>query len=293
MLHELKRTYYVTPTIYIDFVNGYNQLLQQKQEELGKEIEKLSQGLQKLNDAAETSENLQKLLGVNQIELSKKSKDCEDLMIKIENDTINANENQKEVDKRTAQLEKEKIEIEALASDAQAEVEKAEPILKQAEEGLNQLNKGKIAELKAYNQPPPHVNTVCSAIMTILGKDVSWASVKKEMNDPEFLNKLKFYDKENMSQATIKKMEKYTHKSNMSKEEVYKISAAAGAMWDWVLAMEQFAKANKDIEPKRKKVASLKEKLKKSEDELIMLTETFIKLKETIIKFNEDLERSK
>lgn len=35
---------------------------------------------------------LQKLLGVNQIELSKKSKDCEDLMIKIENDTINANE---------------------------------------------------------------------------------------------------------------------------------------------------------------------------------------------------------
>jgi dynein heavy chain len=76
-------------------------------------------------------------LGVNQIELSKKSKDCEDLMIKIENDTINANENQKEVDKRTAQLEKEKIEIEALASDAQAEVEKAEPILRQAEDGLN------------------------------------------------------------------------------------------------------------------------------------------------------------
>jgi hypothetical protein len=39
-------------------------------------------------------------------------------MIKIENDTINANENQKEVDKRTVQLEKEKVEIEALAADA-------------------------------------------------------------------------------------------------------------------------------------------------------------------------------
>jgi len=36
------------------------------------------------------------------VELSKKSKDCEDLMIKIENDTINANESQKEVEKRTA-----------------------------------------------------------------------------------------------------------------------------------------------------------------------------------------------
>lgn len=39
-------------------------------------------------------------------------------MIKIENDTINANESQKEVEKRTAQLDKEKAEIEALARDA-------------------------------------------------------------------------------------------------------------------------------------------------------------------------------
>jgi dynein heavy chain, axonemal len=90
--NELQRTYYVTPTIYIDLVTGYQQLLAQKQHELGSEVEKLSQGLQKLDEAAESSETLQKLLGVNQVELSKKSKDCEDLMIKIENDTINANE---------------------------------------------------------------------------------------------------------------------------------------------------------------------------------------------------------
>jgi len=93
---------------------------------------------------------------------------------------INANESQKEVEKRTAQLDKEKAEIEGLARDAQAEVEKAEPILKAAEDGLNNLQKNKIAELRTYNQPPPAVNAVCSAIMTILGKDTSWANVKKE-----------------------------------------------------------------------------------------------------------------
>jgi dynein heavy chain len=133
------------------------------------------------------------------VELSKKSKDCEDLMIKIENDTINANESQKEVEKRTAVLDKEKAEIETLAREAQAEVDKAEPILKAADEGLNNLQKNKIAELRTYNQPPPAVNVVCSAIMTILGKDTSWASIKKEINDPDFLKKLKTYDKENMS----------------------------------------------------------------------------------------------
>ena len=75
-------------------------------------------------------------------------------------------------------------------------------------------------------------------------------------------------------------MEKYTHKGDMSREAVTNISEAAGAMWDWVLAMEAFAKANKDIEPKRKKVASLKEKLKKSEDELMMLRDNYFKLKD-------------
>ena len=79
------------------------------------------------------------MLGINQVELSKKSKDCEVLMIKIENDTINANESQKEVEKRTSVLDKEKAEIESLAREAQAEVEKAEPILRMAEDGLNNL----------------------------------------------------------------------------------------------------------------------------------------------------------
>ena len=79
------------------------------------------------------------MLGINQVEISKKSKDCEDLMIKIENDTINANESQKEVEKRTSVLDKEKAEIESLAREAQAEVEKAEPILRMAEDGLNNL----------------------------------------------------------------------------------------------------------------------------------------------------------
>jgi hypothetical protein len=31
------------------------------------------------------------------------------------------------------------------------------------------------------------IQMVCSVIMTILGKDPSWASVKKELADPNFL----------------------------------------------------------------------------------------------------------
>ena len=100
MNRELKRLYYDTPTNYIELVKGYSDLLLKKRKELGDEIAKLSLGLQKLEEAAQNSEELTKQLGISQIELGKKSKECEDLVMKIENDQINAKESEKEVERR-------------------------------------------------------------------------------------------------------------------------------------------------------------------------------------------------
>lgn len=141
MWQELKRRYYVTPTNYIELVQGYTALLHDKQVEIGGEIFKLHLGLKKLDDAATNSEELQKMLSVYQIELSKKSKDCEDLMIKIESEQRDANEKQKEVETRSAQVDKEKIEVKILAGDAQMDLEQAEPALRAAEQGLENLKK--------------------------------------------------------------------------------------------------------------------------------------------------------
>lgn len=293
MFRELKRRYYVTPTNYIELVKGYVDLLAMKQKELGDEINKLGLGLQKLEDAAQNSEDLTKQLGISQIELSKKSKECEDLVIKIENDQINARESEKEVERRKVQVDKERAEIEHTAKEAQADLEKAEPVLLKAQEGLENLSKDSLAEIKSFTKPPPDVNIVVSVIMTILGKDPSWTSAKKELADPNFLKKLKEYDKDNMSQNTIKKIEKYTHRPEMTYENVKNKSQAAGCMWAWVLAMEQYAKAFKDIEPKRKKVQFLTEKLKKSEEELETLKNNVITLRTTIALLNDNLIKFK
>lgn len=49
------------------------------------------------------------------------------------------------------------------------------------------------------------------------------------------------------------------------------MSGAAGCMWDWVLAMEEYGKAFTELKPKKAKVLKLKEKLQKSVDELKLL----------------------
>lgn len=52
----------------------------------------------------------------------------------------------------------------------------------------------------------------------------------------------------------------------MSLEKIDTISEAAGGLWRWVLAIEGYAKAYKDIEPKKIKCNNLQEKLKNSEN---------------------------
>lgn len=127
--------------------------------------------------------------------------------------------------------------------------------------------------------------------MTILKKDTSWSNVKKELSDPNFMKLLKEYDKDNISQNLIKRIQKYTSKMTTSK--IATISVAAAVMWDWVLAMESYGMAFQEIEPKRKKVNMLKEKLKKSEDELQLMYENDAKFTQQIEQNNIQLSKIK
>lgn len=127
--------------------------------------------------------------------------------------------------------------------------------------------------------------------MTILKKDTSWSNVKKELSDPNFMKLLKDYDKDNISQNLIKRIQKYTSKMTTSK--IATISIAAAVMWDWVLAMEAYGMAFQEIEPKRKKVNMLKEKLKKSEDELQLMYENDAKFTKQIEENNIQLSKIK
>lgn len=114
--------------------------------------------------------------------------------------------------------------------------------------------------------------------MILLGKEPNWASAKKEMNDQGFMQKLKLFDKQNVSTKTLLKLEKLTKDPKMDPSYVERLSDAAAGLCRWVRAIEDYAKAFKDIEPKRIKVKNLQEKIAKSEEELTHLKNSFIKL---------------
>lgn len=105
--------------------------------------------------------------------------------------------------------------MEILASDAKIDLEKAQPALLAAQNGLENLNKNQLAEVRAYNKPPDGVDGVLQAIMILLGKEPNWATAKKEMTSPNFLQNLKGIDKDNILERTILRIEKLTQDPKM------------------------------------------------------------------------------
>ena len=89
------------------------------------------------------------------------------------------------------------------------------PILESANERVGCLTKKDIAEVKAYAHPPADIMHVMSAVLTVLGKfDADWATIKKEMTDPKFMNRIICLDKDNMSDKVMKKVETFTGEDN-------------------------------------------------------------------------------
>jgi dynein heavy chain, axonemal len=53
MEKELKRIFYVTPTNFVELLKGFEKILAAKRKEVGVQIEKLRNGLGRLEDARE------------------------------------------------------------------------------------------------------------------------------------------------------------------------------------------------------------------------------------------------
>lgn len=153
--------------------------------------------------------------------------------------------------------------------EAQRELEEALPALDRANEALLSLNKQDIIEIKSFVTPPALVQVTMEAVCTLLGEPSTWASAKQVMSDgPAFIRRLVEFDKENISDATLKKLRKYTGTPSFTPAQVATHSQAAMSMCLWVRALETYAEVLKVVEPKRQRVEEAEKRLQQVEQEL-------------------------
>ena len=69
------------------------------------------------------------------------------------------------------------------------------------------------------------------------------------------------YDKDNIPQSLIKKLQKYVNNPDFVPEKIEKVSKACKSMCMWVRAMDVYARIIREVEPKKKKLAAAEAEL--------------------------------
>jgi dynein heavy chain len=188
-LSSQRRYNYTTPKSFLDLIDLYKSMLQQKKEGLRILKERLENGLEKMQSAADQVAELQENLVKDMAIVEQKKAATDKLLEFVGQETAGADEQ-----KAIALVEEEKCsEIKEGVSKFQLECEKemeaAEPVIAAAIDALNSLDKKSLTELKALSSPPAGVDDVTAGVMVILGggkipKDLSWGAAKKLVRNP-------------------------------------------------------------------------------------------------------------
>ena len=136
---ELRRRYYTTPTSYLELINLYVGMLQEKRKELVSSRDRLKNGLDKLFETNEVVARMQVELESLKPELKSKAEDVEILIAQISKDQETADGVRKVVREEEAVVKEKAILTEQIASEAQKDLDEALPALEAAYKALDSL----------------------------------------------------------------------------------------------------------------------------------------------------------
>lgn len=222
-------------------------MLRNKREEISSSANKLRNGLFKIDDTRSKVELMSEELVISQEKVIEFQAQCDEFIVIIQTQTLEADEQKKSVAVKSQKIGEEEIECKALAAAAQADLNKAMPALDAAMKALDSLNKKDLTEVKSYANPPTKVERVMEAVMILQEREPTWTEAKRRLGEQNFLEDLKNFDKNNISDKTLKKIAAYTQDPELEPEKVGVVSFACKSLCLWVRAIERYGKVYKYV----------------------------------------------
>lgn len=153
---------------------------------------------------------------------------------------------------------------------------------------LDTLNKKDLTEIKSYVTPPAKVEKVLEAVMILLERTPNWAESKRKLGEQTFLEDLKNFDKNNIQERTLRKLDKYVNDPEFEPEKVGAVSFAAKSLCEWVRAMKKYGENWKVVGPKQARVQQLENNLIEMQSSLELSEKRILDLANTLLKFSND-----
>lgn len=277
-LKKMRRRFYVTPTSYLELLSTYEKVLNSKRSDVGTLRDRLKVGVEKLISTEKQVNELQASLTEMEPVLIRTQAEVEEMIIQITQDKASAAETKAVVEVEEASASKKAADTKAIADDAQRDLDEALPALAVAVQCLKDLKKADIDEVKSLGRPPVNV------VKTLQACCIMFDIKPDRVNDPDnpgkkiedwfkpaqkhllasankLLEDMQNYDKDNIPDQVIAKIEPFYNDPQFTPEIIEKASKACKAMCMWTRAMYKYHQVVLVVEPKKKLLAEAQESL--------------------------------
>ncbi|CAG9861035.1 unnamed protein product [Phyllotreta striolata] len=304
---EFSRHMYITSASYLELIKSFSDLTDLKQTELMNAKRRYEGGLEKLYHAAVSIGEMQESLNALQPMLAVMSKQAEEMLKKIEQETIGVEKASELVKQDEKVVNKQAAAAQALKIECEADLAEALPILEEASAALDILKPSDIVLVKSMKNPPDVVKLVMAAVCIMKGvkpdrildpssgKMVNdfWGPSKKMLGEYTFLQSLKDYDKDNIKPEAIAKIRKeYIVHKDFKPHIVAKASSAAEGLCKWIIAMDMYERVFKIVAPKKAALANAEEEFTTAMNTLTEKREQVRRLEEQLATLTQQLEEA-
>ncbi|NXM72263.1 DYH9 protein, partial [Serilophus lunatus] len=298
-LSNERRYNYTTPKSFLEQIKLYQSLLLQKDQDLKAKMERLENGLEKLNSTSAQVDELKAKLAAQEVELKQKSEDADKLIQVVGVETEKVSRKKEVADEEERKVALITQEVEQKQKDCEEDLAKAEPALAAAQAALNTLNKTNLTELRSFGSPPAAVSNVTAAVMVLtapggkIPKDRSWKAAKVAMARVDaFLDSLIKFNKENIHENCLKALQPYLQDPKFNPEFVATKSSAAAGLCSWVLNIVRFHGVFCEVQPKRQALSRANAELEAAQDKLGTIKAKIARLNDNLGKLTARFEKA-
>ncbi|XP_043247781.1 dynein axonemal heavy chain 8 [Colletes gigas] len=294
---RFRRQVYVTPKSFLTFLEGYKALYKQRLDNINTLAFRMSNGLNKLVDAAAQVDELRKVLEKNQQEIAEKNVQVEAILV-----TVNEKKREAEAVKAQVQISKDEAEsiLKVIAKEkvvAEQKLKAAEPALLAAEAALQTIKATDIATVRKLGKPPYLITLIMDCVIILFGRKLepvkpdyerqflmpSWPEALKVLADTRFLYHLQNFPKDNINAETVDLMQPYLNYHLYTYEAAKQACGNVAGLIQWTISMVTFYGINKDVLPLKANLAVQASKYEKANQNL-MEAENLLKSKDEDLK---------
>ena len=261
LLKQQGKKTFLTPRHYLDFVNQYVKLYNEKREDLEEQQRHLNVGLEKLRDTTTKVEEMRKSLAGKQEQLERKDAEANEKLKKMVVDQQEAEQKKATSLELQVELEKQELQISERRSVVMVDLAQAEPAVEAAQASVSQIKRQHLNELQRLGNPPESIKLVLGSVCTLLGHKVGddWKMIGQATRRDDFIASIVNFDAEGtITKALRQKMkDKYISNPEFTLEKANRGSKACASLFSWVSAQVHYSEILDRVGPLREEVANL------------------------------------